>query len=769
MVDVDLHNDYNTYGDSIYNLFGRREEGFAVPIYQREYTWEEDNIIQLFDDLILGVQELSSEGGNHATSFLGTLILPNYREVDGVSVASELRARPTGVQEVVDGQQRIATLALLAIQVADRLRLLKNRLPDGDPYSILLDHCEDLINELRNLYSVDTRRGSMPPNKPKIIRVSEDEWTHRGSDDSYGSPVAHYIATYIRTGDVQQARNSVDSKIGARVRGNTALIADLLDRICEAHVPGTNLHNRFPIGSRIVSDRMQNYVLGFNSESLRLVVSQMEDDPDSGDYVATAIYQISLLTYYFLRRCGINVLQPSHEEWGFDMFQALNATGTPLTAMETFLPQVIKAELAAGLDWESSPSHQSFDEIDEMFESTKTNEEKLRRTNDLLRTMALVYSGEEIADKFSNQRRWLTNDYDQALADIQGKRRFLNHCAEIATFYRSAWHMEDVGSNSCIKLVEGHEQGDLASLLLRYLRDANSKLSVPILARFYSQAMKDENAIDEFIGATKACAAFFTLWRSANSTSGLDDVFRRFCIGSDRPIIVNSHSWQSHPSNVSAEELRSYFAEVLRWKEIGQRSNWISASARFLRYTEVRAVCRFLLFIAGHDRVPDPDEPGLTQKGNNEVFPLLSLEKWLSQDYKSFEHIAPQKPAEPSNWDYSIYTGDKVHEIGNLLLLPRIVNSHIGNKAWKIKYLHYSHIGERSEAAIESITQTAKNEGIVLSQRAARVLSGMGYNGMVQAVLTVGLQGNWDTQIIDTRTKHIKEVAWEVLAPWLGL
>ena len=76
MVDVDLHNDYNTYGDSIYNLFGRREEGFAVPIYQREYTWEEDNIIQLFDDLILGVQELSSEGGNHATSFLGTLILP---------------------------------------------------------------------------------------------------------------------------------------------------------------------------------------------------------------------------------------------------------------------------------------------------------------------------------------------------------------------------------------------------------------------------------------------------------------------------------------------------------------------------------------------------------------------------------------------------------------------------------------------------------------------------------------------------------------------
>ena len=155
--------------------------------------------------------------------------------------------------------------------------------------------------------------------------------------------------------------------------------------------------------------------------------------------------------------------------------------------------------------------------------------------------------------------------------------------------------MEDVGSNSCIKLVEGHEQGDLASLLLRYLRDANSKLSVPILARFYSQAMKDENGIDEFISATKACAAFFTLWRSANSTSGLDDVFRRFCIGSDRPIIVNSHSWQSHPSNVSAEELRSYFAEVLRWKEIGQRSNWISASARFLRYSEVRAVCRFLL------------------------------------------------------------------------------------------------------------------------------------------------------------------------------
>ena len=58
MTDIDLHKEYDSRGESVQDLFDSTEEGFFVPFYQREYTWEEDNINQLFDDLVLGVREL---------------------------------------------------------------------------------------------------------------------------------------------------------------------------------------------------------------------------------------------------------------------------------------------------------------------------------------------------------------------------------------------------------------------------------------------------------------------------------------------------------------------------------------------------------------------------------------------------------------------------------------------------------------------------------------------------------------------------------------
>ena len=73
MVEIELHREYKSSGESIQDLFDSIEEGFFVPLYQREYTWEEDNINQLFDDLVLGVYELSEKG--NAITFLGTTIL----------------------------------------------------------------------------------------------------------------------------------------------------------------------------------------------------------------------------------------------------------------------------------------------------------------------------------------------------------------------------------------------------------------------------------------------------------------------------------------------------------------------------------------------------------------------------------------------------------------------------------------------------------------------------------------------------------------------
>ena len=275
-----------------------------------------------------------------------------------------------------------------------------------------------------------------------------------------------------------------------------------------------------------------------------------------------------------------------------------------------------------------TPSRENMDEIETLFDVTTTNEQKNKRTNQLLGTFALCYNGTKLGSKFSVQRKWLTDVYGSHQSDLSAKRQFLDYLAEVSRFYYYAWYMEEKPIPHCIEGLQGHGERDLASLLVQYLKAANSNLSAPILARFYSQARRSETSFDEFVEATKACAAFFTLWRSSKSTAGLDDVYRRFFAGITGNGKIDQHHWQGHSSPVRVESLRKYFKGVLDDRGISDRRVWHKATHRFLSYSEQKSICRFALFVAGHDRVRDPSNPGLTSLGTRGSCPLLRLSQW---------------------------------------------------------------------------------------------------------------------------------------------
>ena len=100
MSTLDLHNEYNSSGDSIHDLFDQIEEGFVVPLYQREYTWEEENINQLFDDLVSGIRELTDQTDDNTTTFLGTTILTTLDDKKDTVNPGDDRAQPTAVKLV---------------------------------------------------------------------------------------------------------------------------------------------------------------------------------------------------------------------------------------------------------------------------------------------------------------------------------------------------------------------------------------------------------------------------------------------------------------------------------------------------------------------------------------------------------------------------------------------------------------------------------------------------------------------------------------------
>jgi hypothetical protein len=75
-------------------------KSFAIPAYQRDYAWKSRNIDDLFDDITEALESRS-------THYLGAFILS--------------RATPDGRYRIVDGQQRLTTVTMLANALVAKL------------------------------------------------------------------------------------------------------------------------------------------------------------------------------------------------------------------------------------------------------------------------------------------------------------------------------------------------------------------------------------------------------------------------------------------------------------------------------------------------------------------------------------------------------------------------------------------------------------------------------------------------------------------------
>lgn len=93
-----------TRQDRFLDFFNKDDVQFLIPVYQRIYSWTARQCNELFDDIIR-----AGESGNH--HFIGTALF------------IESQARDAGIKglDVIDGQQRLATLTLLLAALEDKL------------------------------------------------------------------------------------------------------------------------------------------------------------------------------------------------------------------------------------------------------------------------------------------------------------------------------------------------------------------------------------------------------------------------------------------------------------------------------------------------------------------------------------------------------------------------------------------------------------------------------------------------------------------------
>ena len=105
---------------TIKEIFGDAMSFYKMPDYQRPYSWEDEQVEQLWDDIYTAFKNNIDDSTIDENYFLGSIIIiPKGNEFD-----------------VVDGQQRLTTLTILFCVVRDlfsnvqSIKLIKNSIID---------------------------------------------------------------------------------------------------------------------------------------------------------------------------------------------------------------------------------------------------------------------------------------------------------------------------------------------------------------------------------------------------------------------------------------------------------------------------------------------------------------------------------------------------------------------------------------------------------------------------------------------------------------
>lgn len=178
--------------------------GLVVPDYQRPYKWTAKNAIQLLDDII------EAKNTNKEVYRVGTLIL-HHDDKDGS-------------YNIVDGQQRVTTFALLLMALMEKDIYFLNEMVLDNPFTR-----ENVANNYRAFIR---RRDAMTDVRTKEIAhsLAEDEATIVLHDDRNVSELREYIEKQCQiivviTNDISEAFQFFDSQ---NSRGKKLYPHDLL-------------------------------------------------------------------------------------------------------------------------------------------------------------------------------------------------------------------------------------------------------------------------------------------------------------------------------------------------------------------------------------------------------------------------------------------------------------------------------------------------------------------------------------------------------------
>ncbi|WP_318367290.1 DUF262 domain-containing protein [Enterobacter sp.] len=516
----------------------RKTTGFYMPAYQRPYSWEESHIRDLFSDCENVFRNLLDS--HDAIIFLGSIL-----SVDD-SIALTIyplvkRDKPEEIKLIIDGQQRLSTLMLIILCINERLRILLPSLKKAIT-SEQDEEIKDVLDELRQVVSqleIDTSNTVVETTAehevykylPKIIRSQVDCWGRSEKNALYDSPIAELLYVYQR--HIMDQRDSsvfkpldlsLMSTSAKRVVNNIKEIRKQLDCVQKGfqfQFPDSETEEKINI-SDLVDVETLDVCLDFPVDKDLALVAE------SYPKVAEVIY-IAVFAKFLLHRVCLTYVEVNNESYAFDMFEALNTTGEPLTAIETFVPKAIefigKKRKEGAPEEELEAAMDVLNSITERFENIIDSKEKNLKTKALILAFVRAFEGKVKVTSLRDQRDAMLKSYENCDYDLKGV--YLSQLATSANFLFDHWQavVPNVG-----KLVDSSVL-DISNLCLRYLVDMKHDIVQSLLIQFVLIDEKFEATGTEhsdFAKVLKSVTAFSVLWRAmSGGADGIDAVYKK--------------------------------------------------------------------------------------------------------------------------------------------------------------------------------------------------------------------------------------------------
>ncbi|RKU07525.1 hypothetical protein C6502_17265 [Candidatus Poribacteria bacterium] len=732
--------------------------GFRVPEYQRNYDWDEENIKRLLEDCLNGFYYLS-QSKDESYTFLGTIILvveKSEPSFDGNSLS------------VVDGQQRLTTLILLCCVLIEELFSQKDdvRHLQESTADWIKREIDYICDRLFECVSGKLLKRDQTRSFPRIIRSPEDNRGFTPSEAEYRSVIAKFLNDFadsyrqdIPAFPLNLPEDGVEEY--RRFFQNYKYIKDQVQLgIYKSNNTRDTEHQNGLEHNQIEHKDFQKTGLRNLFEKLDTLTDQPDRDRAISDIAgnpdSSGLIRIMLFSHYLLKSVILTRVEAKNEDSAFDIFDSLNTTGEPLTAIETFKPRVISFESTI-TGYSRSETEEHFKRLEANLNHIETDKRQIA-TKELLVTFALYLEGHKLAQNLVAQRAYLRRRFDTA-KDLYFKRRIVHSLADIAEFQQTYWNRDSIQIPDDL---HSSEMSDWLKLCCTFLSDMRTRLAIPIMARYWVQHRQDRDW-GAFTSIVKALTAFLALRRSiTGNTRGIDSDFRKMmetlCIGLNNSKVL--------PSLADFKQMLRAYLEIPRIG-VKNKETWVSRVCEVPLADHSRPLCRFLLFAASDKAMVDPKKQGLlTREGvrPSDQLAFLDIRKWQDDKYATVEHVAPEsKPG--SGWDEKIYSrSHTIHTIGNIILLPQKENSSVGNAPWAKKKIFYRVLVAKTDKERNDLFEQAKKEGLDFKKQTKDLLEEQGRLDMLDPIANVD---KWTESMIQKRTKNILGLAWDVIAPWL--